>query len=180
MSPSSVSDAAPPAKLEYLDFPTSEPVGPKEAPPKQRPAKNYYVWEMAVKGKNVAIHKIEDYPIFFRLFQRYCEENSIKRKLYIRQLNATTWVLFSKKEKETPPPKYITDQMDFRTCGRFKFYADRLQDGERLSLSERDARGARRAWNNYHGRKRNPGRHCVITKLKVSKSVVVSVEKRPD
>jgi hypothetical protein len=170
MSPSSVSDAAPLAKLEYLDFPVSEPVGPREAPPKERPAKNYYVWEMAVKGKNVAIHKIEDYPIFFRLFQRYCKENSIKRKLYIRQLNATTWVLFSKKEKEAPPPKYITDQMDFRTCGRFKFYADRLQD----------AKGARRAWNNYYGRKRNPGRHCVITKLKVSKSVVVSVEKLPD
>src|ERR1035437_7363261 len=95
----------PPAKLEYLDFPVNEPVGPKEAPPKEKVAKNFYVWEMAVKGKNVAIHKFTEYPIFFRLFTRYCEKNSVKRKLYIRQLDADTRVLFPKKEKEAPPPK---------------------------------------------------------------------------
>jgi hypothetical protein len=166
----------PPDKLEYLDFPLKQPVGPKDAPPKERPAKNYYVWEMAVKGKNVAIHTLTEYPIFFRLFTRYCKEKSIKRKLYIRQLSADTWIMFSRKENDVPPPKYITDEMNFRTCGRFKFYADRLQKGERLRLSEPDAKAARRAWNNYHGRKRNPGRHCVIKKGNVSKSVLLSVE----
>jgi hypothetical protein len=168
----------PPAKLEYLDFPVKEPVGPKDAPPKERPAKNYYVWEMAVNGKNIAIHKITEYPIFFRMFTRYCKANSIKRKLYIRQLNADTWVMFSKREKDAPPPKYITDEMDFRTFGRFKFYADRLQEGERLSLSERDAKAATRAWNNYHGRKRNPGRRCIILRGNQRKSVFVFVKDR--
>jgi hypothetical protein len=177
MPPSPVRDT-PPTKLEYLDFPVNDPVGPKEAPPKEKVAKNYYVWQMAVKGKNIAIHKFKEYPIFFRLFTRYCKENSIKRKLYIRQLSADTWVLFPKKEKEVPPPKYLTDEMDFRTAGRFKFYADRLQEGEPLKLSERDANAARRAWNNYHGRKRNPGRHCVITKGNLRTSVLVSIEDR--
>lgn len=139
---------------EYIDF----PVVPKTAPFK--PNKQYYI-EALAEGSMVGIHASKEYPVFFKLFQRYIAYRKISMKLYIRQVKPDLWILAARKTTEPKPQSMLSG--DWREHGRYKWYAEQLEKGEQVTVEDQaEATKARRAWMLYTTEDRRAGRDVVI------------------
>lgn len=139
---------------KYIDFP-SFTYGAAFKPNKQ-----FFV-EALAQGTTVGIHRYQEYPTFFKLFQRYVKNRKLKLKLYIRQVETDLWLLIPRDLSEPKPDSTIGG--DWREHGRYKWYASELEKGEILKFnSEAEALKARRAWMLYFPPEERVSREAVI------------------
>lgn len=139
---------------EYIDL----PILPKSHPIK--PNKQYYV-EALTEGTAVGIHAVNEYPVLFRLFQRYITRRKLPLKLYCRQVRPDLWILLARKKSDPKPPTMLIG--DWREHGRYKWYAEQLEKGEMVKAeNELEATKVRRAWMLYTPSERRTGRDARI------------------
>ena len=154
---------------EYLDF----PIVPRDSP--EKPNKAFYVSQLA-KGMAVGVHRVGEYPVFFKLFDRYVKKHRLKLKLAARQKTPDLWLLIPHDPKGERPSFELRD--DSREHGRFKFYASELRSGKTLVFKDESfAARAKRAFHLYTPKQNRQDSRVVITKDGRG-TFLVSVEKR--
>ena len=80
----------------YIDFPDTGPCSPFKI------SKHYFV-ELLATGRLLGIHRMEEYPTFFKLFRKYSEDNQLELKLSMRQVRDNLWLLIPRKGSAPKP-----------------------------------------------------------------------------